>query len=72
VGIPTFRKGKVTALHAWLHENEETLEASWFYSDSHNDLALLEEVAHPVAVDPDPELRSTAEARGWKIISLRT
>jgi HAD superfamily hydrolase (TIGR01490 family) len=71
VGIPTFREGKVSALHAWLQANDETLENSWFYSDSHNDLALLEAVTHPVAVDPDPRLRTIAEERGWKIITLR-
>jgi HAD superfamily hydrolase (TIGR01490 family) len=71
VGIPTFREGKVSALHAWLQANDETLENSWFYSDSHNDLALLEAVTHPVAVDPDPELRGIAEEQGWKIITLR-
>jgi phosphoserine phosphatase len=36
-----------------------------------NDLALLEQVSHPVAVDPDPKLRGEAEKRGWPIISLR-
>lgn len=71
VGTPTFREGKVTNLHAWLDANDETLENSWFYSDSHNDLALLEAVTHPVAVDPDPMLKGVAEERGWKIITLR-
>ena len=47
------------------------MEGSWFYSDSHNDLPLLETVAHPVAVDPDPQLRATAEQRGWQITSFR-
>jgi phosphoserine phosphatase len=46
-------------------------ERSTFYSDSHNDLALLEKVTHPVAVDPDPELLERARERGWEIISLR-
>ncbi len=44
---------------------------SWFYSDSLNDLPLLELVTHPVAVDPDPTLRARAEERGWRIMSLR-
>ena len=44
---------------------------SSFYSDSHNDLLLLERVTRPVAVDPDDTLRRTAEARGWPVISLR-
>ncbi|MBI4005427.1 MAG: HAD-IB family hydrolase, partial [Gammaproteobacteria bacterium] len=43
----------------------------WFYSDSHNDLPLLNYVTHPIAVDPDNILREEAEKRGWPIISLR-
>ncbi|WFM72247.1 HAD family hydrolase [Halomonas sp. CKK8] len=70
-GIPSYREGKVKRLEAWLADRDLTLDGSWFYSDSHNDLALLERVDHPVAVDPDPSLREVAEARGWKIISLR-
>ncbi|MDW7746810.1 HAD family hydrolase [Halomonas sp.] len=70
-GIPSYREGKVKRLEAWLADRDLTLDDSWFYSDSHNDLALLEQVDHPVAVDPDPSLREVAEARGWKIISLR-
>ncbi|CBV41578.1 HAD family hydrolase [Halomonas elongata] len=70
-GIPSYREGKVERLDAWLADREETLDDAWFYSDSHNDLPLLEKVDHPVAVDPDATLRETAEARGWRIISLR-
>lgn len=70
-GIPCFREGKVTRLEQWLAANGETLAGSSFYSDSHNDLPLLERVEHPTAVDPDPELHATAEDRGWPIISLR-
>ena len=44
---------------------------SWFYSDSMNDLPLLEQVTHPVAVDPDANLRAEAQKRGWPVISLR-
>jgi HAD superfamily hydrolase (TIGR01490 family) len=72
-GTPSFRMGKVTRLAEWLGERGQTLasfDASWFYSDSHNDLPLLERVTHPVAVDPDDVLREEAIARGWKIISL--
>lgn len=71
VGIPTFRAGKVQALQSWLAKHTMNLAGSWFYSDSHNDLALLEHVEHPVAVDPDPILRAHADGRGWPIISLR-
>jgi HAD superfamily hydrolase (TIGR01490 family) len=70
-GTPTFREGKVTRIRQWLSQNNATLADSWFYSDSHNDLPLLEMVAHPVAVDPDETLRQHAEMRGWSIISLR-
>ncbi|SDK41048.1 HAD family hydrolase [Billgrantia gudaonensis] len=70
-GTPSYRDGKVTRLHEWLADKDLTLDDAWFYSDSHNDLPLLELVEHPVAVDPDPSLREVAEARGWKIISLR-
>ncbi|SEM09960.1 HAD family hydrolase [Halomonas caseinilytica] len=70
-GTPSYREGKVERLMAWLADREETLDDAWFYSDSHNDLPLLEKVDHPVAVDPDATLRDTAEARGWRIISLR-
>ncbi len=70
-GIPCYREGKVQRLDAWMAEQELTLDDAWFYSDSHNDLSLLEKVDYPVAVDPDDTLREVAEARGWKIISLR-
>ncbi len=70
-GVPSFQGGKVTRLNDWLAEHDADLGGAWFYSDSHNDLPLLERVDHPVAVDPDDTLRATAEQRGWPIISLR-
>jgi HAD superfamily hydrolase (TIGR01490 family) len=73
-GIPSFRTGKVARLEQWLGGLGRPLASfsgSWFYSDSHNDLPLLEQVRHPVAVDPDERLRGLATARGWPIISLR-
>jgi HAD superfamily hydrolase (TIGR01490 family) len=72
-GTPCFRQGKVTRVAEWLGARGETLgsfSASWFYSDSLNDLPLLERVTRPVAVDPDETLRGEALARGWNIISL--
>jgi HAD superfamily hydrolase (TIGR01490 family) len=72
-GIPCFREGKVARLEAWLASLGTSLgafETSWFYSDSLNDLPLLERVTHPVAVDPDDTLRAHASSRGWPIISL--
>ena len=70
-GTPSYREGKVERLEAWLAGKELTLDDAWFYSDSHNDLPLLEQVDHPVAVDPDDTLREIAEARNWRIMSLR-
>ncbi|MDC0689594.1 HAD-IB family hydrolase [Mitsuaria sp. RG] len=69
--IPCFREGKVARLARWMLENGFDLEGSYFYSDSLNDVPLLEVVANPVAVDPDPRLRVEAERRGWQVISLR-
>lgn len=71
-GPPAFREGKVRRLEAWLERRQTDLVGSCFYSDSHNDLPLLERVDRPVAVDPDPRLRAAAMQRGWSIISLRT
>ena len=70
-GVPCFREGKVTRLNQWLEDNAFSLEDSYFYSDSMNDLPLLEQVANPVAVDPDDKLRAEAERRGWPVITLR-
>ncbi len=69
--VPCFREGKVTRLDRWLEENQLNLDDSYFYSDSLNDLPLLEKVANPVAVDPDPKLRAEAQSRGWPVITLR-
>jgi len=70
-GTPTFREGKVARVKEWLRETGLNLADSWFYSDSHNDLPLLELVSHPVAVDPDDTLHQHAEMKGWPVISLR-
>ena len=70
VGIPSFQQGKVTRLNDWLEQQQLDLQGSYFYSDSHNDLPLLEVVDHPVAVDPDDTLKARAEQQGWPIISL--
>ncbi|AJY51447.1 MULTISPECIES: HAD family hydrolase [Halomonadaceae] len=70
-GTLSYREGKVTRLEQWLQEQDLSLEGAWFYSDSHNDLPLLEIVEHPVAVDPDDTLRNVAEERQWRIMSLR-
>ncbi len=70
-GVPSFAEGKVTRLHDWLAKQQQDLSDSWFYSDSHNDCPLLEQVSHPVAVDPDDKLKQIASDKGWDIISLR-
>ena len=70
-GTPCFQHGKVERLEAWLTAHQENLAHSWFYSDSRNDLPLLELVEHPVAVDPDETLADHARGKGWPIISLR-
>ncbi len=72
-GTPTFREGKIQRVDEWLAAMGCKLGdfESWFYSDSLNDLPLLERVDHPVAVDPDATLRACAQERGWPIVSLR-
>ncbi len=70
-GVPTFQAGKQKALADWLAARGSAPSKTWFYSDSRNDLPLLEAVDHPVAVDPDAVLRARAEQAGWPIISLR-
>lgn len=72
LGTPCFQQGKVTRLQEWLAQRQASLTGSYFYSDSINDLPLLEQVDFPVAVDPDDRLRAIAEKRGWAIISLRS
>ena len=70
-GIPCFRDGKVKLINLWLAEHQKNLRGSWFYSDSHNDLPLLQQVEHPVAVNPDPILEAHAKQHGWEIVDLR-
>ena len=70
-GVPSYGPGKVVRLNEWLHQHNKTLDESWFYSDSHNDIPLLKFVDHPVAVDPDDQLRKEAEKNNWPVISLR-
>ncbi|MDH5445937.1 MAG: HAD-IB family hydrolase [Gammaproteobacteria bacterium] len=70
-GVPCFQEGKIKRLDAWLASTQHSMEGSWFYSDSLNDIPLLERVENPVAVDPDETLAQHAEMVGWPIISLR-
>ena len=71
-GTPCFRDGKITRLEQWLLDQDETLDDACFYSDSRNDIPLLETVPHPVAVNPDAALRETARLRGWPIQDLHS
>ena len=74
IGEPSFRDGKVTRVKQWLGTMGRQLQdfdRSYFYSDSHNDLALMNAVTHPVAVDPDDSLKAHAQANGWPVISTR-
>lgn len=70
-GTPCFQAGKITRLDRWLEQQPQRFEKIWGYSDSHNDLPLLERADFPVAVDPDAKLEQTAKQRGWPVISLR-
>lgn len=71
-GIPSFREGKVKRFEDWLNHRQ----LAWgdvevtFYSDSFNDLPLMEQVKHPVATNPDARLRALATQRGWRILDL--
>ena len=72
-GVPSFREGKVTRTHAWLAglgRRWQDFDEIWFWSDSSNDLPLLEAATHPVATNADPKLRATAAARGWQALDL--
>jgi len=71
VGPPCFREGKVLKLDTWLAERGARPDETWFYSDSHNDLPLLERVEHPVAVNPDEVLSRVAAERGWPVRHLK-
>ncbi|NNM51679.1 MAG: HAD family hydrolase [Pseudomonadales bacterium] len=71
VGIPCYREGKVLRVEAWLKSQGLDRHPSRFYSDSHNDLPLLEWVDEPVVVDADERLTQYAAERGWMQISLR-
>lgn len=72
-GTPSYREGKVTRVQEWLAERGRRwtdFERISVYSDSVNDLPLLERATDPVATNPTPALQSVAEARGWRILKL--
>ena len=71
-GTPSFREGKVTRVADWLAARDlgwDKVE-TWFYSDSMNDVPLLEKATHAVATNPDQRLRALAIKRGWRILDL--
>ena len=73
-GTPAFKSGKIERVEGWLESLGlwwDSFENSSFYSDSHNDLPLMNMVGNPVAVDPDDTLRAHAIAQSWPVISLR-
>jgi HAD superfamily hydrolase (TIGR01490 family) len=73
VGEPSFKAGKISRVNDWLGARGQALSdfaETWFYSDSSNDLPLLEAVTHPVACNPSAGLAATAMARGWRIQKL--
>ncbi|KZY92748.1 phosphoserine phosphatase [Oleiphilus sp. HI0073] len=70
-GVPSFKEGKVTRLQDWLKETGHDLHGAYFYSDSHNDIPLLELVDTPMVVDGDEQLLDHAKQKNWKCISLR-
>jgi HAD superfamily hydrolase (TIGR01490 family) len=72
-GMPAFREGKITRVQQWLEGRGLALDdfaRSTFYSDSTNDLPLLERVSHPVATNPGPALERIAQERGWPILQI--
>ena len=74
-GVPAFREGKITRVQQWLAARQQSLadfERSTFYSDSTNDLPLLERVSHPVATNPGPALLRIAQERHWPVLNLFT
>lgn len=70
-GIPSYGKGKVDNIKGWMEKQFKSFDNVIFYSDSHTDLPLLEWAHQPIAVDPDPTLKSHAMEKGWTIMSLR-
>ncbi len=67
-GVLSFREGKVTRLNQWLESQNQTLEGSFGYSDSINDLPLLQSVTHAHVVNPSPALTTLAHAANWQVL----
>lgn len=71
-GTPCFQAGKVVRLNEWMQANNKNLEGSYFYSDSHNDLPLLEQVDHPIVTNGDEALLAIAKERQWETLNLHS
>lgn len=71
VGTPSYNEGKVIRLNEWLENYKQSVNETWFYSDSHNDIPLLKEVDHAIVVDGDESLLTEAKKQNWPVISLR-
>ena len=74
-GVPAFKAGKIERVDQWLHslgQSRADFECCTFYSDSTNDLPLLECVSHPVATNPSPALERIARERGWPVLKFFT
>jgi HAD superfamily hydrolase (TIGR01490 family) len=71
IGHACFQENKINCLNSWLEKVDEKIESTWFYTDSYNDLPLLEHVTNPVVVDADQRLSEHANKKGWQKISLR-
>jgi HAD superfamily hydrolase (TIGR01490 family) len=70
-GVLTYREGKLSRLRAWLQAHNESLDGAYFYSDSRNDLPLLQVVDYPHVVNPDTALLQHAQQAGWPILNWR-
>lgn len=68
LGREAFREGKVELMQAWAKAHNASFTGSWAYSDSHNDIPMLEAVEYPVTVTPDPKMRAHALSKGWTIL----
>ncbi len=71
LGVPCFGPGKVTRVEEWIKDTDFSFHGSYFYSDSRNDIPLLERVEHPIVVDADDVLTAHAIKNSWKQISLK-
>ncbi len=68
IGVPSFQKGKVVRFKQWASQQDQHIAETWFYSDSLNDLPLLNYVDHPVTVNPSESLKQLAVRKNWPIL----